>query len=133
MKRFIALICLVTFMSGCAFFTDRPALAELTVKAATSRVFYEKPEWKDDAQRVLSVALVFVWDSESVDLQSLETVVLNEIDFSKLTPEEADLLTLLIIAVRQEVEKLVEAQGIELSEKVIVSQVLGWILEVANR
>ncbi len=138
-KLFAVCLCLMFVVSGCSPFTqnaidEHPALVQLAVKAAVSRVLTEKPAWINETYDISAGAIKLVQASEEVDLQGLETYVIEKINWEKLTPEEEQLLILLISAVRQEVEMYLEKQGVapDKEQLVYVSQVMLWINETAH-
>lgn len=132
----LGLACAPVF-SGCALVKtaeERPVLTELAVRAAVGRALDAKPEWVGPARDLSAAAIKLLEEPGEVDLAGLERYVLDRIAWEKLTPEEEELLRLLLRAIRDEALAYLEAQGVAAPEEVAVrvATVLGWIYQSAE-
>lgn len=141
MKLLVVILMTVTMLlnTGCIGGTnvieEHPALTELAVKAAVSRVLKEKPKWIDETYDISKGALILMGDPPAiVDLAQLEEYAVGEIKWEKLTAEEEVLLRTLITAIRQEIELYLEKKGVTLEDErlVQVAQVMLWINQTAE-
>jgi len=65
----------------------------------------------------------------------LETYVMAQVPWDRVTPEEGELIRLVVKAIRQETEKYLADRGVANPEdiSVVAVKVLGWVHEVAAR
>lgn len=128
---------LLPLVSGCALVKvaeERPVLTELAVRIAAGRVLEARPGWTEQARDISASALRALDESEQVDLAALESAVLARIPWDNLMVEEQELVTVLIRAVRSEIESELARSGVTAPDqvKVRVAAVLGWIYQVAD-
>jgi|GEM_PF-2515275 len=113
---------------------EKPVLAELTVRVAAARVLEEHPTWAGPARDICADVIRALDESEQVDLGLLEKAVIERVPMERLTPEEQQLVAVLVSAVREEIEAELARKGVEVPEeaRVRVAAVVGWIYQVAD-
>jgi len=143
----IMTVAIVSGMSGCATFnrmvTNDALVSQLAVEAATARVLHEHPNWKATTVKITEGAMAVIDKKVVTDLASLESYVKDQINWSRLVPEEQALVSTLISQVRQNIEDSYRAREGSADGSVIadgeqtrliaVHQVLEWINETAKR
>ncbi|MBE0598332.1 MAG: hypothetical protein IH614_13775, partial [Desulfuromonadales bacterium] len=111
----LLLLPLLPVMSGCSLLRaaeERPVLTELAVRAATGRVLEERPKWVEPTERITADAIRLLQGDDPVGLADLESYVLGQIPWQRLTPEETEILRVLVRAVREEIEGYLDRQGV---------------------
>ena len=124
-------------LSGCAAIKKadaHPVLTELAVRAAVGRVLDERPAWVELTAQISADAIQRLDSDDAVCLTALEAYVVQRIPWTALSPEEDELLRILIRAIREETEAYLQRQGIAAPGEtaVRVARVLGWIHQSAE-
>jgi hypothetical protein len=137
----VVVICMMVaaMLSGCTAFNNLvkndALITQLAVEAATARTLHEHPQWRAATIRI-SNDVISVIDGEVVsDLASIEGYVIDQIEWSKMVPEEQALVSVLIGQVRKNLEDSFRANGVKLPEEQLVSvrQLFEWIRAAARR
>ena len=141
----VVVVCMMVavMLSGCTTFNNlvknESLITQLAVEAATARTLHEHPKWRAATIRI-SNDVISVIDGEVVsdvvsDIASIEAYVVDQIEWSKMVPEEQALVSVLIGQVRKNLEDSFRAQGVKLPEDQLVSvrQLFEWIRAAARR
>lgn len=125
-------------LTGCGWLgkkiDDGDLATQLVVRAATGRVLDEHPDWTGETYRITSEVIQLAESDQDVDLAELETAVVDRIAWSRLNPDERDLLRLLISSVRTDLEAYLSSHGVATPPEtaVRVIAVLSWINQAAE-
>jgi hypothetical protein len=123
----------VFVMSGCKT-NDQDELAlQLVVKAATARLLYEHPEWKDQTISITKNAIAVIDNDPNATIQIITTFVISKINENKLLPEEQALVSVFVDMVSSSIQEYLNSKGIvdNAQQMQIVRKVLVWINETA--
>jgi uncharacterized protein YceK len=138
MKKIILILILTIFISGCStieFFKRSPATAEFAVKAVTSRILTEKPEWKYKIVYVTDISIEALDDGLVTNFKNLQSFIAEDIEWEKLTVEEKDFIFFLVERINTRLYAYYEENNIDNweEEKVVIKTLLKWINDVAKR
>lgn len=141
MKSHIALLLFVVVfvVSGCAsikrLVNDQGLAAQLAVEAATARVLDRHPSWTGQTIVITGEAMRMIAAGTVMDLRSVEAHIKARIRWQSMLPEEQALVSALISAAVDDLDKMFRERGVDKPELrlVEVNKVLGWINETAKR
>lgn len=133
MKKLILLIlAMLPVLFACSAVQEREPLAEIAVQAATIRVIDNDSE---KAQRVITIASQ-VWQAASDDPQptvdALIALARAEIRWDRLDPAETNLVNLLLLRTRSELEDKFPDNLIPEDARVTVRTIAEWVIETAT-
>lgn len=132
MKNFVIVAVLTAFLGACAGLQPHQEnLMRTGVTYATLKIIKDG-ERAERVHRVASRAAELVQDDLVTTVAEIERVVRDEIDFSKLSIEDAMLVDVLIATIRIELERILEGKEIGSDEhRVAVATVLRWVAQAA--
>jgi hypothetical protein len=132
----VASVTVAPLLGGCAFnaLEQKPVLTELAIRTAAGRVLDQHPAWVEPARRISAEAIRALQQGDLVTLGNLQPYILEMIPWQALTPEEEELLRVLITAIAAETADSLARQGIEHPQEAVVqvATVLGWINQSAE-
>lgn len=129
--------CLCLAMTGClsgAAFDKQATALELVVRAGAGRVLTEHPAWTEATYRITGEAIKAIAGDQVVSLDGLEGFVFARISWDSLSPEEKDLLLVLVGAVKKDIQNYLNERGVEKPREAMVrvATVLKWINQTAE-
>ncbi len=118
-------------VGGCESFSARVPLVRAAVEVATLNVIGDDTH---RAKRIVSIIdkSMTVLDVREATIEELEAVVIGEINWSDLTPQEAILARALIGSVVEELHKRVGRGSLDSDRVVQVKAVLSWVRGIAS-
>ena len=135
MKFFIPVLLCFALLAGCSLtkFNENKPLIQLTVQAATARVLHERPNWKDDVEKISAQAMAYVNGTDEVSVAGLADYVKAQIPWDDMLPEEQAVAVTLLDVVQSEIERALAERGVKSpgETKVIVGEIVGWIHGIA--
>jgi hypothetical protein len=124
-------------LTGCATFArtfnNNEFAFEAGTRVAVGRILTNNPTWVQPTFDITKDALTAIKGNEVVTLGELEGYVVNKIPFSKLTPEERDLVMLLVSAIKEEITAQLADKGVSDPDGVLLvaAKVLSWVNQTA--
>jgi hypothetical protein len=132
----VASVTVAPLLGGCAFnaLEKKPVLTELAIRTAAGRVLDQHPAWVEPARRISAEAIRALQQGDLVTLGNLQPYILELIPWQALTPEEEELLRVLITAIAAETTDSLARQGVKSPQEAVVqvATVLGWINQSAE-
>jgi hypothetical protein len=130
----IAAVALFLFLTGCAVLEtveQNPMVAQLTVQQATLRVIDEDP---DKAMRALEITrdVREMISVDSVTVALLDDFIRVQIDWSKLSLADAQLLMMLLEQLKVELAKRMGEGVLSPEQKVSIDRVIDWVEDSAK-
>jgi hypothetical protein len=119
------------------YFNRYQAIMRLGVQVGVLSVLEPNPTYATRIVAFADYVQEYLEGQELLDLQSLEDVVRDKVDWTKYNPTERALVEALIIQIRVEIENVLKANKTQLPTppeevKMVVSTLVTWIGEAAN-
>jgi hypothetical protein len=118
-------------LSGCTTGSAlRPVAAQLAVQYATLKVIENNP---DHAGRIaeISASVRAAASGQAATVAVIDSLIRAQIRWEKLSPADVNLVNILLLAVRAELEARVGSGVIDSQAMLTVAQVAGWIEQAA--
>jgi molecular chaperone DnaK (HSP70) len=112
-----------------------PLASSLVFKIATAKAIEKSDNRVERAQRIITIAekaKSMLTDNESTSLDYVESAIRDNVKWDELDESNKLVIDILIDLVRAEIDKKVGDGSLDPNDKLIISNILRWIIESAQ-
>lgn len=139
-KTIVSVLCsIVLLFSGCASTGTSGQMPEqgkiaarIAVTYATMKVIEKKPGYAGQIVAIAGLVRQVTSGDKVTTVALLDTFIRSQIDFSKLSPADAMVVSILLDEVKIQLEAKVGTGQFNSANLVVVSEVVGWIETAAK-